>query len=68
MSAGELRITLRLQSGDLAGEVFENVAIKDRTCSLAEFLDAALKDLEVRTACAVKDESGGKSNVLFTNV
>ena len=44
------RVSLRIQAGcgGDEGTLFENVAVHDTSLSLAEFLDGALKALEVR--------------------
>ena len=45
---GELRVSLRLQAGSQEGhQLFENIVVPDTSCSLASFLDEALKYLEV---------------------
>lgn len=52
MSEGEpssaWRVSLKLRAGERDGQLFENVTVRDPSCSLADFLDAVLKDLEVR--------------------
>ena len=47
MTSKELRVSLKLQAGTQTGQVFEDVLVSDTACTLAEFLDGALKDLEV---------------------
>lgn len=44
---GVLRVSLRLQFGNQAVQVFEDLPVQDASISLADFLDRALKDLEV---------------------
>lgn len=44
---GVLRVSLRLQFGNQAVQVCEDVPVQDASVSLADFLDRALKDLEV---------------------
>lgn len=50
MSGGDpsgLTVSLRLQFGNQAVQVFEDVLVQATSISLADFLDGALKDLEV---------------------
>ena len=56
MSTGELRVSLRLWAGNQEGQLFEDVAVPDKSCSLACFLDGALKLLEVRVVYVFNDE------------
>ena len=56
MSAGEPRVSLRLWAGNQEGKLFEDVSVPDTSCSLACFLDDALKHLEVRIVYVVNDE------------
>ena len=56
MSTGELRVSLRLKAGNEEGQLFEDVTVQDTSCSLASFLDGALKYLEVRVVYVFNDE------------
>lgn len=48
MTSKELRVSLKLQAGTQTGQLFEDVLVSDTACTLAEFLEGALKDLEVK--------------------
>lgn len=54
--SGELRVSLRLQSGSQEGQLFENLRIQDTSRSLGDFLDGALKDLEVCVVYVTESE------------
>ena len=48
MSSEDVRVSLRLKAGLQTGEIFRDILVEDRNCTLAEFLDLTLKALEVR--------------------
>ena len=41
------RVALRLRAGEIDGPLFQDVMVYDLSSNLREFLEAALKDLEV---------------------
>lgn len=48
MSSEDVRVSLRLKAGRQTEQTFRDILVKDRNCTLAEFLDLTLKALEVR--------------------
>lgn len=41
------RVSLKIRAGERDGPLFQNVLVYDLSCRLGDFLDTALKDLEV---------------------
>jgi len=52
MSSEDVRVSLTLKAGDQTEQIFRDILVKDRNCTLAEFLDLTLKALEVRVLTA----------------
>ena len=44
------RVSLKVRAGEKEGPLFQDVLVYDLSCRLGDFLDAALKDLEVGAA------------------
>ena len=44
------RVSLKVRAGEKEGPLFQDVLVYDLSCRLSDFLDAALKDLEVGAA------------------
>ena len=62
------RVCLRVRAGEKEGPIFRDVPVYDLSCRLGEFLDTALKDLEVSGAVRealliLRDAIEGPANV-----
>jgi hypothetical protein len=63
------RVSLKLRAGEREGPFFQDVLVYDLSCTLGDFLDSALKDLEVLCVCVCGLSLASKrrvpSNVVF---